>query len=68
MNNFQHKKFSLKTDSMGLFSRKSEKQKLQKKYEKLMAEAHKLSHQNRRAADEKMAEAEAIAQKIEALP
>ncbi|HAA14162.1 MAG TPA: hypothetical protein DCE41_21695 [Cytophagales bacterium] len=53
---------------MGLFGKKSEKDKLQKKYEKLMAEAHKLSQSNRRAADEKMAEADAVAKQMEALP
>lgn len=51
----------------GLFKKKSEKEKLQAQYEKLMQESHKLSHSNRRAADEKFAEAEAVAQKIEAL-
>ncbi|MEL6537768.1 MAG: Lacal_2735 family protein [Bacteroidota bacterium] len=52
---------------MGLFGKKSEKQKLQKKYEKLMAEAHKLSRSDRRAADQKTAEADAVAKQMEAL-
>lgn len=53
---------------MGLFGKKSEKEKLQKEYGKLMKEAHRLSHSDRKAADKKMAEADAIAQKMEALP
>ncbi len=33
---------------------------LQRKYEKLMAEAHKLMSKDRKKADEKMAEAEVV--------
>ena len=51
----------------GLFKKKSETEKLQDKYKKLMAEAHSLSQRDRRAGDEKMAEAEAVAQQIEVL-
>ncbi len=51
----------------GLFKKTSEKEKLQKEYAKLMAEAHKLSHSDRRKADEKTAEAEEVAKKIDAL-
>jgi hypothetical protein len=51
----------------GLFKKTSEKEKLQKEYAKLMAEAHKLSHSDRRKADEKVAEAEEVAKKIDAL-
>ena len=51
----------------GLFKKKSELEKLQEKYKKLMAEAHRLSQSDRRAGDEKTAEAEAVAQQIEAL-
>lgn len=51
----------------GLFKKKSEADKLQDKYKKLMAEAHSLSQRDRRAGDEKMAEAEAVAQQLEAL-
>ena len=50
----------------GLFKKKSEVEKLQDKYKKLMAEAHSLSQRDRRAGDEKMAEADAIAKQIEA--
>ena len=53
---------------MGLFSKKSEKEKLQKHYAKLMEEAHRLSHSDRRASDAKAAEADEIARKIEAMP
>jgi len=52
---------------MGLFKRKSEKEKLQDKYAKLMAEAHKLSTTNRKQSDEKVAEAEEVMKKIDAL-
>ncbi len=51
----------------GLFKKKSEVEKLQDKYKKLLAEAHNLSQRDRRAGDEKTAEAEAVAQQIEAL-
>ena len=52
---------------MGLFSRKSPKEKLQAKYKKLMEESYKLSHSNRSAADDKAAEADAVLKEIEAL-
>lgn len=52
---------------MGLFSRKSEKEKLQDKYKKLVDEAYKLSHSDRRASDLKTAEADEVLKKIEAL-
>jgi len=51
----------------GLFQKKSPEQKLQKQYEKLMSEAHKLSQVNRAAGDSKYAEAQKILDKIEAL-
>lgn len=52
---------------MGIFGGKSEKEKLQKQYEKLTKEAFKLSHTNRKAADEKTIEAEKVMQKLEKL-
>lgn len=52
---------------MGWFSRKSEKEKLQVKYKKLIDEAYKLSHSDRRASDLKTAEADELLKKIEAL-
>ncbi len=51
----------------GLFKKKSEKEKLQEQYKKLMEQAYKLSHTNRTAADAKTAEAEEILKKMETL-
>ena len=51
----------------GLFKKTSEIDKLQKQYEKLMSDWHKLSTTNRAASDEKYAEAEKVLAKIEAL-
>ena len=51
----------------GLFNKKSEIEKLQEQYSKLQKEAFKLSHSNRKAGDAKLAEAEAIAQRIDHL-
>ena len=52
---------------LGLFQKKSPEKKLQKQYEKLMSEAHKLSQVNRAAGDAKYAEAQQILEKMEAL-
>ena len=52
---------------MGLFSRKIEKEKLQAKYKKLIDEAYKLSHTNRRASDLKTAEADELLKQIETM-
>lgn len=52
---------------MGLFSRTTPKEKLQKKYEKLMKESHKLSTSDRKASDQKVAEAEEVLKQIDAL-
>ncbi|MEM6829586.1 MAG: Lacal_2735 family protein [Bacteroidota bacterium] len=51
----------------GLFKKKSEKEVLQKKYEKLMKEAFELSKSNRQASDAKQAEADEVLKKMEAL-
>ena len=51
----------------GLFKKKTEKEKLQGQYEKLMSEAHKLSQVNRAAGDDKYAQAQDIIAKMEAL-
>ena len=51
----------------GLFKRKTELEKLINRYEKLTEEAFNLSHTNRKLGDEKLAEAEAIKEKIERL-
>ena len=59
---------NLKEDVMfNLFKKKSEKDKLQEKYRKLMEEAHKLSHTNRKLADEKTFEADQVMKKLETL-
>ncbi|MHA7057647.1 Lacal_2735 family protein [Aquimarina sp. M1] len=50
-----------------LFKKKSEKEQLQKKYKRLMEESYKLSHTNRKASDNKQAEAEEVLRKIEQL-
>ncbi len=52
---------------MGIFSRKSPKEKLQKKYEKLLKEAFDLSKTNRSASDAKQVEADQVLKQIEAL-
>lgn len=52
---------------MGLFKRKSEKEKLQAKYSKLIDEAYKLSHSDRRASDLKTAEADQVLKQMESL-
>ena len=51
----------------GLFKAKSPLEKLQKKYEKAMAEAHQLSSIDRKASDAKYQEAENIVKEIELL-
>lgn len=51
----------------GLFKKKTELEKLQKQYTKLMQEAHRLSTIDRRASDDKVAEAEEIAKQMERL-
>ena len=50
---------------MGLFKRKTEKEKLQARYKKLIEEAYKLSHTDRKASDLKTAEADAILKRID---
>ncbi len=51
----------------GLFKKKSEKEKLQAQYKKLLEEAFHLSKSNRAASDAKQMEADALLKKIEAL-
>ena len=48
----------------GLFKKKTELEKLQEKYRKLLEEAHRLSTTDRTASDAVTAEAEAIAGRI----
>ena len=51
----------------GLFKKKSEADKLQEEYAKLMKEAFVLSKSDRKQSDAKTAEAEEVLKKIEAL-
>lgn len=51
----------------GLFKSKTEQEKLKERYQQLMGEAHKLSTSNRRASDEKVAEADEVMKKLERL-
>ena len=51
----------------GLFKKKTEVEKLQDKFNKLMKEWHELSSINRAKSDKKYAEAQAIAKQIEVL-
>ncbi|MGJ8666485.1 MAG: Lacal_2735 family protein [Patiriisocius sp.] len=51
----------------GIFKKKTEIEKLQEKYESLMNDYHKLSTTNRAESDKKYAEANTIADKIDAL-
>ena len=50
---------------MKFFSRKSKKDKLQKEYEKKLAEAHKMSTINRKKSDELIFEAEQLFKQME---
>jgi hypothetical protein len=50
---------------LGLFRKKSEKEILQKKYEKLMKEAHGLSTTNRKLSDQKVFEAEEVLKQMD---
>lgn len=49
----------------GLFKKKTEVEKLQEQYEKLIKEAHKLSTVDRKASDLKAYDADQILKKIE---
>ncbi len=51
----------------GLFKKKSKREVLTKKYQKLMEESYKLSHTNRKASDDITAEAEEVMKEIEQL-
>ena len=52
---------------LSIFKKKSEKEKLQTQYQKLLEEAHALSKSNRKMSDQKAFEAEEIMQQIEKL-
>ena len=51
----------------GLFKKKSELDKLREQYKKLQEESFRLSKTNRSESDKKLAEAEDVYKKIEAL-
>ncbi len=51
----------------GLFKKKSELEKLQDLYKKLMEDAYKLQSINRRDSDQKYADADTVLKKIESL-
>ena len=51
----------------GIFKKKSEKEKLQDQYEKLLKEAHSLSTTNRKMSDQKVFEAEEVMKQLEKL-
>jgi hypothetical protein len=51
----------------GLFKKRSEKDKLEKRYQQLLDESFRLSKTDRAAADLKAAEADEVLKKIEAL-
>ena len=51
----------------GLFKKKSQKEKLEEKFKRLMQEWHELSSINRSASDKKFAEAQNIAKILNAL-
>ena len=58
------KKIKRKTAMFGLFKKKSEKEKLEDEYKKLMKEAFDLSKTNRSASDGKYEEADKIQKRI----
>jgi hypothetical protein len=49
----------------GLFRKESPREKLEKKYKKMLEEAYQLSHRDRSAADKMQAEAEKLWKEIE---
>ena len=51
----------------GLFKKKSEREKLQDRYARLMEEAYNLSTTNRKLSDDKVYEAEELMKRIETL-
>lgn len=59
--------FKSKINMFGLFKKKSEKEKLQEQYEKLMKEAHSLSTTNRKLSDEKVFQADQVLKQMDKL-
>ena len=52
---------------LGIFKKKSEKEKLQTQYAKLLEEAHSLASTNRKLSDQKVFEAEEVMKRLEKL-
>lgn len=52
----------------GLFKKKTEKEKMQDEYTKLLKESHRLSTINRAESDKLAAKADELANKIEQMP
>ena len=52
----------------GIFKKKTEKEKLQDQYKKLLEESFKLSKIDRKASDLKAAEADELIRRIEKMP
>lgn len=52
----------------GLFKSKSKKEKMLDQYKKIQEEAFRLSRTDRKASDQKYAEAEALLKEIDQLP
>ena len=52
----------------GLFRKKTEKERLQSRYYKLLEDAYKLSKVNRAESDLKLAQADELMKRIELLP
>ncbi|MEM7185790.1 MAG: Lacal_2735 family protein [Bacteroidota bacterium] len=52
---------------LGIFKKKTEKQRLQEKYEKFLGEAHRLSTVNRKLSDQKAYEADQVMKQLEQL-
>ena len=50
-----------------MFGKNTTRKKLESRYRKLVEDSRRLSTSNRRASDEKMAEAEAVRQQLEVL-
>jgi hypothetical protein len=51
----------------GLFKKKTEKEKLQEQYQKLLEKSYKLSHTNRTESDKVALEADELLKKIESM-
>lgn len=51
----------------GLFKKKTEKEKLEERYDAMIKKSYELSHTNRAESDKLAAEADALLKKIESL-